>query len=74
MMRCVNWMCGQACGSNSRGSTNTVSLLSIIAIAFRINFLGLVSLAASGINKILVYKRNDNPRGDGDERIRDLTW
>ena len=67
-------MCGQARGSNSRGSTNTVRLLSIIAIAFRINFLGGVSFTASRIYKILVYKRNDNPSGDWDDRLRYLTW
>ena len=73
-MRCMNWMRGQACGGNRRGSTNAVRHLGIIAIAFRINLLGRVSLTASRIYKILVYKRNDNPSGDWDERLRNLTW
>ena len=74
MMGCMNWMCGQACGSNSRGPTHTVRHLGIIAIAFRINLLGLVSLTASRIYKILIYETDDNPSGDWDERLRNLTW
>ena len=66
-------MCGQACGGNRRGSTNALCHLGIIAIAFRINLLGRVSITASRIYKILVNKRNDNPSGDWDERLRDLT-
>ena len=67
MLRSMNWMRGQTRGSNRRGSTNAVRHLGIIAIAFRINLLGRVSLTASRIYKILIYKRNDNPSGDWDE-------
>ena len=71
-MRCMNWMCGQTRGSNRRGSTNAVRHFCIIAFAFRINLLGLVSLTASRIYKILIYETDDNPSGDWDERLRYL--
>ena len=71
-MRCVYWMCGQACGSNRRGSANAVCHFCIIAIAVRINLLGGVSLTARRIYDILIYERNDNPSGDWDKRLRDL--
>ena len=74
VMGCVNWMCGQARGSNSRGSTNAVCHLGFLAFAFRINRLGSVSLTASRIYKVLIYEADDNPSGDWDERVRDLWW
>ena len=74
VMRCVNWVGGQACGSNSRGSTNAVCHLGLIAFAVCINLLGRVSLAARAVDDVFVYKRDDYPRGDWDERLRDLTW
>ena len=72
MMKCMNWMRGQTRGSSSRGSTNAVRHLGIIAIAFRINLLGRVSFTARRIYDILIYERNDNPSGDWDKRLRDL--
>ena len=67
MVSCMNWVCGQACGGNRRGSTNAVRHLGLIAFAVRINLLGCVSFTARAVNDILVNKRNDNPRGDWDE-------
>ena len=51
-MRCVNWIGGQACGSNSRGPANTVCHLGLIAFAVRINLLGRVSLAARAVDDV----------------------
>ena len=64
----MNWMCGQACGSNSRGPANAVCHLGLIAVAVCINVLGRVSLAARAVDDVFVNKRNDYPRGDGDKR------
>ena len=74
VMRCVNWIGGQACGSNSRGPANTVCHLGLIAFAVRIDRLGHVSLTARAVDDVFVYERNDYPSGDWDERLRDLTW
>ena len=71
-MRCMNWMRGQACGGNRRGSTNAVRHLGIIAIAFRINLLGRVNLTARRIYDIFIYEAYYNPSGDWDERLRNL--